>query len=76
MAAKKRKSPKKKAAANNEVLVVSSKIKAAIKDAGCNTSGDAIEGINQWVYWLIEQASERAKMNGRKTVRNHDFMAN
>jgi len=73
--ATKKKKPTTKKPTNKDVLVVSSKIKAAIKKAGCNTSGDAVNGINHWVYWLIDQASNRAKANGRKTVREHDFMA-
>ena len=73
--ANKKKKPTKRKSSNKEVLVVSSKIKAALKQAGCNTSGDAIDGINDWVYWLIDQASNRAKANGRKTVRSHDFIA-
>jgi hypothetical protein len=58
-----------------EVLLVGSKVRGLIKDADCNTAGDAIDGLNQWVYWLIQQATTRAKANGRKTVRAHDFMA-
>lgn len=58
-----------------EMLVVSSKVKAAIKKAKCNTSGDALDGLNNWIYWLIEDATKRAKANGRKTVRKHDFCA-
>jgi len=57
-----------------EVLLVGSKVKAEIKGAGCNTAGDAIEGLNDWVHWLISQATQRASANGRKTVRAHDFM--
>lgn len=57
-----------------EVLLVGSKVKAAIKEAGCNTGGDALEGLNAWVHWLIDQATARADANGRKTVRAHDFM--
>lgn len=57
-----------------EVLIVGSKTKAALKAMGCNTAGDALDGLNEWVYWLIEQAAKRAKANGRKTVRAHDFM--
>jgi histone H3/H4 len=68
----------KKAAAkkggNKEMLLVGSKVKAAIKDANCNTAGDALEGLNDWVHWLIQQATQRADRNGRKTVRAHDFM--
>jgi histone H3/H4 len=59
--------------APTEVLLVGSKVRAAIKDAGCNTAGDAIDGLNSWVGWLIQQATARAAQNGRKTVRAHDF---
>ena len=58
-----------------EVLVVGSKVKQQIKDAGFNTGGDAIQGLNDWVRWLIDQATQRAQANGRKTVRAHDFMS-
>jgi hypothetical protein len=57
-----------------EPLVVGSKVKALIKEAGFNTAGDALNGLNGWVYWLIQQATARAEANGRKTVRSHDFI--
>ena len=60
--------------APKEMLLVASKVKAMIKDAGCNTAGDALEGLNGIVAWYIEQAAKRATENGRKTVRAHDFM--
>jgi hypothetical protein len=63
-----------KKSANKEMLLVGSKVKAAIKDADCNTAGDALDGLNAWVHWLIGQATQRASQNGRKTVRAHDFM--
>ncbi|MFH1723372.1 MAG: hypothetical protein ABII00_02000 [Elusimicrobiota bacterium] len=63
-------------AKEKEILVVGSKVKAAIKNADCNTAGDAIEGLNEIVYWYVEQATKRAKANGRKTVRAHDFCIN
>jgi hypothetical protein len=66
---------KKSKNAPKEVLLVASKVKEQIKVAGCNTAGDAIEGLNAWVHLLVEQATARAKANGRKTVRGHDFMA-
>ena len=56
-----------------ESLVVGSKAKALLKKAGCNTAGDALDGLNGVLYWYIEQAAKRAKANGRKTVRAHDF---
>ncbi len=57
-----------------EMLLVSSKVRQMIKDAGCNTAGDALEGLNGYVGWLVHQAAKRASENGRKTVRAHDFM--
>ncbi len=57
-----------------EMLLVSSKVKAMIKSAGCNTAGDALDGLNGYVGWLVEQAAKRAGENGRKTVRAHDFV--
>ncbi len=58
-----------------EMLLVSSKVRQMIKDAGCNTAGDALDGLNAYVGWLIQQATKRAAANGgRKTVRAHDFM--
>ncbi len=58
----------------NEPLVIASKAKAILKKAGCNTAGDAFDGLNNYVYWLLDQAAKRAKTNGRKTVRAHDFI--
>lgn len=80
MAARKKKTKKKagrkKAGRKKgEVLVVASKVKEAIKAAGCNTGGDAVEGLNDWVGFLVGQATARAKANGRKTVRKHDFIS-
>jgi hypothetical protein len=57
-----------------EMLIVASKVRTLIKDADCNTAGDAMDGLNDWLYWLVAQATERARANGRKTVRAHDFM--
>ena len=68
----------KSASASNgrpaEMLLVSSKVRQMIKDAGCNTAGDALDGLNGYVGWLVMQATKRASENGRKTVRAHDFM--
>ena len=58
-----------------EPLVIASKAKAILKKAGCNTAGDALEGLNGVVVWYLDQAAKRAKANGRKTVRCHDFCA-
>jgi hypothetical protein len=57
-----------------EPLVIASKAKNVLKGSGCNTSGDAFSALNGYVYWLLDQAAKRAKANGRKTVRPHDFI--
>jgi hypothetical protein len=46
--------------APKEMLLVASKVKGMIKDAGCNTAGDALEGLNLLVGWYIQQAARRA----------------
>ena len=54
-------------------LVVGSKVKDAIKAQDCNTAGDAVDALSEKVAWYIKKAAERAKANGRKTVRAVDF---
>ena len=63
-----------RSAGPTEMLLVGSKVRAAIKAAGCNTAGDALDGLNSYVGWLVMQATKRASSNGRKTVRSHDFV--
>lgn len=70
----KAKKGKSASSAPKEMLLVASKVKQMIKDAGCNTAGDALDGLNGYVGWLVIQAAKRASENGRKTVRAHDFM--
>lgn len=78
--ARKKAAPKRKKAAPKkksqlEMLLVGSKAKAALKAHGVNVAGDALENLNLVVYHYIDQAVKRAQANGRKTVRNHDFLA-
>lgn len=60
---------------NTSELVVKSKVKEALKALDCNTSGDALNGLNAVVEQAIRQAAARAKANKRKTVQAHDFTA-
>jgi len=71
-----KKKTKKRAAkkAPLESVIVASKVKAAIKAHGCNSSADVVDAINGIVHWYAEQAAKRAQANGRKTVRGHDIM--
>jgi histone H3/H4 len=56
-----------------EALVIASKAKAVLKKNKMNVAGDAFDGLNAVIYWYLETAAKRAKANGRKTVRSHDF---
>jgi histone H3/H4 len=56
-----------------EPLYVASKVKTAIKGHKMNMAGDALDGLNAVIYQYVEQAAKRAQLNGRKTVRSHDF---
>jgi len=71
--AAKKKATRKKAVAK-EMLLVGSKTKAALKSMDVNVAGDALDALNEQVYWQIQQAAARAQANGRKTVRGHDFV--
>ena len=51
-----------------ESLVVGSKVKEAIKVAGCNTAGDAVDALSAVVALKIKKPAERGKATGRKPV--------
>jgi histone H3/H4 len=57
-----------------EVLVVTSKVKKYIKDqADFNTSASTIEALSKAVQKLCDAAVEKAKSDGRKTVKDRDI---
>ncbi|QIP63837.1 hypothetical protein LICSK_07655 [Leptospira interrogans serovar Copenhageni] len=56
-----------------ETLIVTSKVKAYIKSKGFMTSGDAIDGLNEKIHQLIDDAVKRTESNKRSTVRPTDF---
>jgi len=63
---------------SKEMLLVGSKTKEALKAAGkknYNVSSDTMEALNEYVYWLIEQAQKKCEANGRKTIRPYDILA-
>ncbi len=58
-----------------EVLLVVSKLKNYIRaTAGMNTAGNAAPALSDLVRTLCDQAIERARKDGRKTVKDRDFM--
>ena len=65
----------KKTTATKEMLLVGSKTKEALKGEGFNVSSETLEAMNEYVYWLVEQAQRRCEANGRKTIRPHDILA-
>lgn len=71
--AKAKKGGKAKGGGKKEVVIVASKMKDAIRGAGCNVAGDAIDFLNERVHTMITNAVKRAQENGRKTVRGYDF---
>ncbi len=68
--AKKKKAAKK--GKSRDVLVVASKVKAYMKSKNMNTSADAITCLSNKVYCILDEATNRTKANGRKTIKPQD----
>jgi histone H3/H4 len=56
-----------------EGYVVKSKVKEFAKNSGMRFAGDAFESLDELVKNALEKAAERAKQNGRKTIRGFDI---
>ncbi len=52
-------------------LIVKSKIKSAVREL--SVSGDVPEALNKKVKKILEEATERAKANGRRTLQAKDL---
>jgi len=52
-------------------LIVKSKIKSAVPEL--SVSGDVPEALNKKILKLLEDASQRAKANGRRTLQAKDL---
>jgi histone H3/H4 len=74
-ATKKKAATKKKSTKKREMLLVGSKTKEALKGKGYNVSSDALDAMNEYVYFLVEQAQKKCTANGRKTIRPYDILA-
>ncbi|MFH1131008.1 MAG: hypothetical protein V1754_06715 [Pseudomonadota bacterium] len=64
---------KAKKTTERESLIVTSKVKEFIKERGLQSSADVVPALNNKIYEILEQASERTTNNGRATVRPHDL---
>jgi histone H3/H4 len=52
-------------------LIVKSKIKEAVSDL--NIASEVAEALNEKVHKLLQDASQRAKANGRRTLQARDL---
>lgn len=53
--------------------VVASKVKDLVKRHDMMSAGDLSDALGKVVEDLVQKAVDRAKANGRKTVRGHDL---
>jgi len=53
-------------------FVVGSRIKALVKENGMNSSGSLIDALDGEIKGMVSKAVQRARANGRKTVRDND----
>lgn len=58
-----------------ETLIVKSKVRDYIKEKGLNTSKAVVDGnrLNLRIAEILDNAIQRAKENGRKTVKPRDI---
>lgn len=56
-----------------EILVVTSKVKNYIKEAGMNTAASVAEALSEKVRQVCDEAMANARSAKRKTVRDTDI---
>jgi hypothetical protein len=54
-------------------VVVTSKVKEAVKGLDLRMSGDVPDALNEKVQAMLSEAAKRAKENGRGTLRPYDL---
>lgn len=54
-------------------VVVTSKLKEAVKGLDLRMSGDVPDAVNAKVQEMLRAAAKRAKENGRSTLRPYDL---
>ncbi len=54
-------------------LAVKSAVKGLAKSNNMRVSGDFWKGLDEMLTWKLKRAAERAKANGRKTLRASDL---
>jgi hypothetical protein len=56
-----------------EIVVVGSKVKEVIREAGLRSDGELVQAVSDKVHALLQEAIRRCTANGRSTVRPHDL---
>ncbi len=56
-----------------EIVVVGSKIKDVVRQAGLRSDGELVQAVSEKVHDLLEAAIKRAQDNKRGTVRPYDL---
>ena len=64
---------KKKPSGTRQSYVVQSKVKGLVKKAKMKCSSDVIGAVNELITYHVNKGCERAKANGRKTLRAADL---
>jgi len=62
-----------RSAGTSENVIVTSKLREAIRSHDVRMASDLVEGLNAHVHELLAKAVARAKGNGRGTVRSNDL---
>ena len=57
------------------MVLVTSRLKEVVKGRGLRSAGAFVEALNDKVLTMIEQAADRAKAEGRATVKPVDLAA-
>ncbi len=56
-----------------EIVVVGSKVKDVIREAGLRSDGELVQAIDREIHRWLQEAHQRAQRNGRKTELAHDL---
>ena len=56
-----------------EIVVVGSKVKEVIKEAGLRSDGELVQAVSDKVHEMLGTAMKRCTSNGRSTVRPYDL---
>lgn len=56
-----------------EIVVVGSKVKNVVREAGLRSDGELVASVSEKVHEMLQAAIVRCTNNGRSTVRPHDL---